>query len=104
MKGIASFLYHKRHKALHKTVKVMEKKTDLQCNRVHHLEDTMIMYGVYNYGTSTDLINIVYKMQNTTMLKEKNFARRLNEMYDLYLNQDNMHHFAIHSVLYLTTV
>ena len=26
--GISSFLHDKRHKALHKTVKVMEKKTD----------------------------------------------------------------------------
>ena len=44
--GISSFQHHKRHKALHKPVKVMEKKTDLQCNKIHHLEDTMIMYGV----------------------------------------------------------
>ena len=26
--GISSFLHHKRHKALHKAVKVMERKTD----------------------------------------------------------------------------
>ena len=43
--GISSFLHHKRHKALHKAVKVMEKRVDMQHNRVHHLEDTMIMYG-----------------------------------------------------------
>ena len=49
--GISSFVHHKRHKALHKAVKVKEKKTDLQCNRLHHLEDTMIMYGVYNSNT-----------------------------------------------------
>ena len=28
--GISSFLHHKRHKALHKAMKVMERKTDLQ--------------------------------------------------------------------------
>ena len=44
--GISSFLQHKRHKALHKTVTVMERKTDLQHNKIHHLGDTMIMYGV----------------------------------------------------------
>ena len=49
--GISSFLHHKRHKALHKAVEVMNKKTDLQHNRIHHLEDTMIMYGVYNSDT-----------------------------------------------------
>ena len=51
--GILSFLHHKRHKALHKAVIVMEKKTDLQGNQIHHLEDTMIMYGVYNSDTLT---------------------------------------------------
>ena len=42
-KGISSFLHHKRHKALHKAVSVMNKKTDVQHNRIQHLEDTMIM-------------------------------------------------------------
>ena len=41
--GISSFLHHKRHKALHKAMTVMEKKTDLQQNQIHHLEGTMIM-------------------------------------------------------------
>ena len=31
--GISSYLHHKRHKALHKAVTVMEKKTDLQQNQ-----------------------------------------------------------------------
>ena len=88
--GISSFLHHKRHKALHKAVKVMEKKTDLQHNRVHHLEDTMIMYGFCNSDALTDLINTVHKMQNTTTWKEKTFAGGQNEMYDLHLNQDGM--------------
>ena len=49
--GISSFLHHKRHKALHKAVAVMDNKTNLQHNKIHHLEDTMIMYGVYNSDT-----------------------------------------------------
>ena len=44
--GISSFLHHKRLKALHKAVAVMNKKTDIQHNRIHHLEKSMIMYGV----------------------------------------------------------
>ena len=35
--GISSFLHHKRHKALHKAVPVMDKKSNIQCNRIHHL-------------------------------------------------------------------
>ena len=48
-KGISSFLDHKRQKALHKAVKVMERKADIQCNKIFHVEDTMIMYSIYNY-------------------------------------------------------
>ena len=46
--GMSSFIHHKRHKALHKAGKVIEKRTDMQCNRVYHLEDIMIIYGTYN--------------------------------------------------------
>ena len=41
--GISSFLHHKRHKAVHKAVKVIEKRTDMQFNRVYHLEDIMML-------------------------------------------------------------
>ena len=61
--GISSFLHHKRHKALHKAMVVMDKKTNIQCSRIHHLEDTMIMYGVYNSDTLTDLIDTVHRMK-----------------------------------------
>ena len=72
--GISSFLHHKRHKALHKAVAVMNKRTNVQHNRIHHLEDTMIMYGVYNSDTLTDLIDTVHRMQNFTTWNAKIFA------------------------------
>ena len=52
----------------------MNKKTDVQHNRIHHLEDTMIMYGVYNSDTLTDLIDTVHRMQKFTTWNEKTFA------------------------------
>ena len=64
--GISSFLHHKRHKALHKAVAAMNKRTDVQCNRIHHLEETMIIYGVYNSDTLKDPIDTVHRMQNFT--------------------------------------
>ena len=63
VEGISSFLYHKRHKVLTKTVNIMKEKSDLQHNRVYHLEDTMIMYGKYNSDMLIDLINTVHHMQ-----------------------------------------
>ena len=38
-------------KALHKVVQAMENKVDLQCNKIFHLEDSMVMYGIYNSDT-----------------------------------------------------
>ena len=49
--GISSFLHNRRHKALHKAVKDMETKANIQCNKLMHLEDTMVMYRVYNAET-----------------------------------------------------
>ena len=41
--GISSFLHHRRQKALQKAVHVMENKVDVQCNKVFHLEDSMVI-------------------------------------------------------------
>ena len=45
--GISSFLHDRRHQTLHKAVKAMEDKANIQHNRLMHLEDPMVMYGVY---------------------------------------------------------
>ena len=102
--GISSFLHHKRHKALHKAVAVMDKKTNIQCKRIHHLEDTMIMYGVYNSNTLTDLIDTVHRMQNFTTWNEKTFAGKLHDWMELYSQDKGICNYAINSVLFLTTV
>ena len=102
--GISSFLHHKRHKALHKAVDVMNKKTDVQHNQIHHLEDTMIMYSVYNSDTLTDLIDTVHRMQNFTTWNERTFTGKLHDWMEIYSQDEGMHNYAINSVLFLTTV
>ena len=86
---ISIFLHHKRHKALHKAVAVMDKKTNVQHNRIHHPEDTMIMYGVHNSDTLTDLIDTVHRMQNFTTWNEKTFAGKLHDWMEIY-SQDEV--------------
>ena len=54
-------------------MKVMEKKTDLQWNKIHHLEDSMIKYGAYNSDTLTDLIDTVHRMHNISSMKKNLF-------------------------------
>ena len=101
---ISSLLHHKRHKALNKAVKVMERKIDLQCNKFHHLEDTMIMYGVYNSDTLTELIDTVHRMHNTSTWRKITFAGKLNQWLELYLHQEGVGHYVINSILFLTTI
>ena len=102
--GISSFLHHKRHKTLYKAVAVMDKKTKIQHNRIHHLEDTMIMYGVYNSDTLKDLIDTVHRMQNFTTWNEKTFAGRLHDWMELYSHNEGVHHYTMNSILFLATV
>ena len=101
--GISSFFHHKRHKALHKAVAVMDKKTNIH-NRIHHLEDTMIMHGVYNSNTLTDLIDTVHRMQNFTTWNKKTFAGKLHDWMELYSQDKGICNYAINFLLFLTTV
>ena len=82
----------------------MNKKTDVQHNRIHHLEDTMIMYDVYNSETLTDLIDTVHRMQNFTTWNEKTFTGKLHDWMEIYAQDEGVHNYAINSVLFLTTV
>ena len=82
----------------------MNKKTEVQRNRIHHLEDSMIMYGVYNSDTLTDLIDTVYRMQNFITWNEKTFAGKLCDWMEIYSHDEGMCNYAINSVLFLTTI
>ena len=62
--GISSFLHYKRQKALHKAVRAMENKVDLQCSKIFHLEDSVVMYGIYNSDTLEGLIDAVHRLHN----------------------------------------
>ena len=62
--GISSFLQNKRNKALHKAVTDMDSKTDIQCNRLMHMENSMLMCGVYNAETLEKLIKTVHNIQH----------------------------------------
>ena len=68
------------------------------------MEDTLIMYGVYNSDTLTDLIDTVHRMQNITTWNEKTFAGKLDDWMELYSHDEGVHNYDINSVLFLTMV
>ena len=61
-------------KLLHKAVKAMDSKTTIQCNKLIHLENSMLMYGIYNTETLEKLINTVHHIHNTTSSHERLFT------------------------------
>ena len=69
-----SFLHSRRHIALHKAVKAMESKTTIQCNKLMHLENSVLMHDIYNADTLEKLINTVHHSQNFTSPYEKLFV------------------------------
>ena len=104
-KGISSFLHHKRHKALQKAVNVINSKSELDHNRVYHLEDTMIMYGKYNSDTLMELVKTVHQLQNVTTWREKIFVNEMNEWLKHKLADiHNEFDYSIDTVLFLTAV
>ena len=103
--GISSFLHHKRHKALQKAVNVINSKSEIDHNRVYHLEDTMIMYGQYNSDTLMELVKTGHQMQNVTTWKEKIFVSEMNEWLKHKLADiHNEFDYSIDALLFLTTV
>ena len=101
--GISSFLHHKRQKALQKAVHAIENWVDLQ-HKIFHLEDSMVMYGVYNSDTLEDLIDTVHKLHNRATWNEKLFSGLINNWYKYYSSSMGIQHYVINSLLFLTTV
>ena len=104
--GIPSFLHHMGNKALHKAVKAMDNRATIQCNNLMQLENSLLMYGVYNADTLEELINTVYKIHNTTSSHERLFAGQHSflTLKSLYAYSLGVHHSSINSLLYLRTI
>ena len=104
--GISSFLQHKCNNALHKAVNALNNKANIQQNKLMKLDDTMLMYGIYNAETLEKLIKTVHEIQNTTSSLEKLFARKHNHSVFriLYAHSLGLQHYSTNSLLYLSII
>ena len=89
--GISSFLHHKRHRALQKAVKMMSITTDTQRNKLMHLENLLIMYGVYNAETLSKLFKTAQVLHSHKMLVEQLFAGQQVAAYQIYSKMQDTH-------------
>ena len=105
--GISSFLHNRRHKVLHKAVHAMTTKVDIQRDKLIHLENTLVMYGVYNVETLEKLLKIVYALHSRQSMYEKLIAEQITKAYEYYSQMHGDHgiqHYAINSMLYLRMI
>ena len=66
--GISIFLQHKRHNALKKAVKAISISTDMHRNKLMHLENTLIMYRIYNAETLEKLVKTVCALHDCLLM------------------------------------
>ena len=104
--GISSFLQNKRNKALHKAITATDNKADIQDNKLMYLENSMLMYSVYNAETLEKLIKTVHNIHNTTTSHERLFMGQHSPSVfkTLYAHSLGLHHYSINSLLYLRTI
>ena len=105
-KGISSFLQRKCEDALQKAMIAMNNKVNFQCNELLKLDNTMLMYGVYNAETLEKLINTIQDIHKVTSSHERLFAGEHNPALFrlLYTNALGIQQYAFNSLLFLRVV
>ena len=84
----------------------MNNKANIQCNKLMKLDDTMLMYGIYNAEMLEKLIKTVHEIHNTTSSHEKLFAGKHNHsvLRILYAHSLGLQQYSTNSLLYLRII
>ena len=104
--GISSFLQRKCEDALQKAMIAMNNEADFQHNKLLKLDNTMLMYGIYNGETLEKLINTFQEIHNVTSTHERLFAGEHNPTICrlLYMSSLGIQQYAFNSLLFLRVV
>ena len=84
----------------------MSNQANIQHNKLMKLDDTMLMYKIYNMETLEKLINTVHEIHNVTSLHEKLFAGEHNPSLFrmLYMDALGIEQYATNSLLFLRII
>ena len=82
----------------------MEAKANIQDKKLMHLEDTVVMYGVYNAETLEKVVNAVHIMHNKTTPNEILFAGDFSSVFTWFINQRGVQHYAVNPLLFMRTL
>ena len=104
--GISSFLQQKHGNALQKAVNALSNEANIQCNKLMKLENTMLMYEIYNAETLEKLINTVHEIHNITSFHEILFAGEHNPtlLRLLYMDALGIQQYVFNSLLFLRVI
>ena len=81
---------------------MMSITTDTQRNKLMHVENSLIMNGVYNAETLSKLVKTVQVMHSCQMLVEQPFTGQQVEAYRIYSKMQDAHrvqHYVTNSLL-----
>ena len=82
----------------------MSVSTDTHRNKLMHLENTLIMYGIYNAATLEKLIKTVHLLHDCQSMYESLFASQASAVYKAYSQMhgaNGIQQYAVNSMLYL---
>ena len=81
-------------------------QANIQCNKLMKLDDTMLMYEIYNAETLEKLIETVHEMHNATSSHENLFAGEHDHSLFriLYTDALGMQQYATNSLLFLRII
>ena len=84
----------------------MSNQVNIQCNKLMKLDNTMLMYGIYNVETLEKLIETVHEIHNATSSHEKLFAGEHNHSLFrmLYTDALGIQQYATNSLLFLRII
>ena len=106
MKAYLVSFIKKKNNTLHKAVNAKDDKANIQHNKLMKLENSMLMYGVYNAETLEKLINTVHDIHNATSSHERLFAGEHSPSIfrTLYAHTLGLQHDSTNSLLYLRII
>ena len=106
MKGYQVSFNKNTKNTLHKAVNAMSNQVNIQCNKLMKLDDTMLMYGIYNAETLQKLIKTVHEIHNATSSHENFFAGEHNHSLFrmLYTDASDIQQYATNSLLFLRII
>ena len=85
----------------------MSISVDTQRNKLMHLENTLVMYRIYNAEALENLVKTVHALHSRQTLYKDLFTGQTSSAYEAYLQMHGtcgIQHYAVNSMLYFQLI